>query len=84
MENTKTEVRENPTYEQLENYVNQLASQNMALNKRVAELSEISMFKRIDYLFKVIENKDSFDESFVETCSNEIVDVMTPPVNTEE
>lgn len=84
MENTKTEVREKPTYEQLENYVNQLASQNMALNKRVAELSEISMFKRIDYLFKVIENKDSFDESFVKTCSNEIVDVMTPSVNTEE
>ena len=84
MENTKTEVREKPTYEQLENYVNQLASQNMALNKRVAELSDIAMFKRIDYLFKVIENKDSFDESFVETCSNEIVDVMTPPVNTEE
>ena len=41
MENTKTEVREKPTYEQLENYVNQLASQNMALYKRVAELSEI-------------------------------------------
>jgi hypothetical protein len=84
MENKKTEVREKPTYEQLENYVNQLASQNRALTKRVAELSEISMFKRIDYLFKVIENKDSFDESFVKTCSNEIVDVMTPTVNTEE
>jgi hypothetical protein len=84
MENTKTEVREKPTYEQLENYVNQLASQNMALNKRVAELSEISMFKRIDYLFKVIENKDSFTESFVQTCSNEIVEAMTLPVNTEE
>jgi hypothetical protein len=56
----------------------------MALNKRVAELSEISMFKRIDYLFKVIENKDSFDESFVKTCSSEIVDVMTPSINTEE
>ena len=84
MENKKTEVREKPTYEQLENYVNQLASQNRALNKRVIELSEISMFKRIDYLFKIIENKDSFDESFVKTCSNEIVAVMTPPVNTEE
>lgn len=84
MENTKTEVREKPTYEQLENYINQLASQNVALNKKVSELSNIAMFKRIDYLFKVIENKNSFDESFVKTCSNEIIEAMTPPVNNEE
>ena len=56
----------------------------MALNKRVAELSDIAMFKKIDYLFKVIENRDAFDESFVKTCSDEIVEAMTPPVNTEE
>lgn len=84
MENTKTEVREKPTYEQLENYVDQLAYQNMNLNKRVSELSDIVMLKRMDYLFKVIENKDSFTDSFIQTCSNEIVEALTPPVNTEE
>jgi hypothetical protein len=84
MENTKTEVREKPTYEQLENYVDQLAYQNMNLNKRVSELSDIVMLKRMDYLFKVIENKDSFTDSFIQICSNEIVEALTPPVNTEE
>lgn len=84
MENTKTEVREKPTYEQLENYVDQLAYQNMNLNKRVSELSDIVMLKRMDYLFKVIENKDSFTDSFIQTCSNEIAEALTPPVNTEE
>lgn len=83
MENTKTEVREKPTYEQLENYVEQLAAQNMSLRKRVAEMEEISFFKMLDYSFKVIENKEVFPAEFLNKCISNIVEAMTPADNTE-
>ena len=38
----------------------------------------------MDYLFKVLELKDCFDSEFVIACSDEIKELMTPPVETEE
>lgn len=84
MENKTTEVREEPTYEQLQNYVEQLAAQNMSLRKRVAEIDEVSFFKMLEYSFKVIENKEIFPEEFLNKCISNIVEAMTPTTENTE
>lgn len=84
MENKTTEVREKPTYEQLQNYVNQLAAQNMSLRKRIAETDEISFFRMLEYSFKVIENKEVFPEEFLNKCISNIVEAMTPTAENTE
>ena len=48
------------------------------------------MFKRLDYLFKVVENGKVFKQEFLEKCITEIEELMTVPeeenknTNTEE
>jgi len=37
-----------------------------------------NMFKRLDYLFRIVENSNkSFSDSFIEYCTKEIEDMMT-------
>ena len=84
MENKTTEVMEKPTYEQLQNYVEQLAAQNMSLRKRIAETDEISFFRMLEYSFKVIENKEVFPEEFLNKCISNIVEAMTPTAENTE
>lgn len=84
MENKTTEVREKPTYEQLQNYVEQLAAQNMSLRKRIAETDEISFFRMLEYSFKVIENKEVFPKEFLNKCISNIVEAMTPTAENTE
>lgn len=84
MENKTTEVREEPTYEQLQNYVEQLAAQNMSLRKRMAEIDEISFFRMLEYSFKVIENKEVFPKEFLDKCISNIVEAMTPTAENTE
>lgn len=38
-----------------------------------------NMFKRLEYLFQVLEYKDCFDADFVGDCAEEIKDAMTIP-----
>lgn len=84
MENKTAEVREKPTYEQLQNYVDQLAAQNMSLRKRIAEIDEVSFFRMLEYSFKVIENKEVFPEEFLARCISNIVEAMTPTAENTE
>lgn len=72
------ENKEKLTYEQLEEVCKQLSNQNNQLYAKLQELSMVTTFKRLDYLFKVVENDVSFDEEFVGKCVNEIKDIMTP------
>ncbi len=76
MEDNK-EVKE-LTYEQLKAVVNQLQQDNNALYNKLQQFSTTTLFKRLDYLFKVIENEISFDKEFVDKCVKEIVEIMTP------
>ena len=66
------------TYEQLESAANQLAQQNQMLRNQLMEMNYHNVFKRLDYLFKVVEHATSFDTEFVTTCKTEIVTLMTP------
>lgn len=41
------------------------------------------MFKRLDYLFKVVENGSAFKQDFFEKCIMEIEELMTVPEDVE-
>lgn len=86
-ENVKdTAVKENAkmSYEQLENVAHQLSEQVRQLYAKLQESNLENMFKRLDYLFKVIENAHAFNEEFVSKCTSEIESLMTLPDNEDE
>lgn len=73
------EVKENvkPSCEELENMVTNLY-------EKLQEANMYNLFKRLDYLFKVIKYKESFNEGFVSKCISEVEDIMSIPEKTEE
>lgn len=75
-----------PTVEQCIKFIEALKSQNAQLMYQLQNANLSNMFKRLDYLFKVVENAAMFDEVFVDKCIAEIKELMTPPVEekTEE
>ena len=57
MQPTKeTERPEKMSYEQLENVAHQLSEQAKQLYMKLQAANMSNMFKRLDYLFKVVEN----------------------------
>lgn len=86
--NLKPEVEaakpEKMSYEQLENIAHQLSNQAKQLYAKLQEANMVNMFKRLDYLFKVVENAHAFNEEFVAKCVAEIEDLMTVPETEEE
>ena len=75
---------EKMSYEQLENVAHQLSEQNRQFFAKLQELNMANMFKRLDYLFKVIENGHMFKQDFFEKCIAEIESIMTVPEQEEE
>lgn len=66
------------TYEQLNDACNQLFQQNQQMRKAIEELNMANMFKRLDYLFKVVENAGTFkDSDFLNSCMDEIKETLT-------
>ena len=53
------------SYEELENVCHQLSEQSQTLYRKLQEANMTNMFKRLDYLFAVVENKVAFPEDFV-------------------
>lgn len=80
----ETERPEKMSYEQLENIAHQLSNQAKQLYAKLQEANMVNMFKRLDYLFKVVENAHAFNEEFVAKCVAEIEDLMTVPETEEE
>ena len=75
---------EKMSYEQLESVAHQLSEQNRQLFAKLQELNMANMFKRLDYLFKVIENGYMFKQDFLEKCIAEIESLITIPKQEEE
>lgn len=75
---------EKMSYEQLENVAHQLSEQNRQLFAKMQELNMANMFKRLDYLFKVVENGHMFEQDFLEKCIAEIESIMTVPEQEEK
>lgn len=63
-------VEKKLSYEELENVAN-----NLYVRLQNADMTNI--FKRLDYLFKVVENKSAFSKEFVENITKEIETIMT-------
>lgn len=75
---------EKMSYEQLENVAHQLSEQNRQLFAKLQELNMTNMFKRLDYLFKVVENGHMFKQDFLEKCIAEIENLMIVPEQEEK
>jgi ribosome assembly protein YihI (activator of Der GTPase) len=75
---------EKMSYDQLESVAHQLSEQNRQMFAKLQELNMANMFKRLDYLFKVIENGHMFKQDFLEKCIAEIESLMTVPEQEEE
>lgn len=86
-ENRETQAPEQPkqlSYDQLKNIAGQLQQQNMQLRKALAESNYTNMFKRLDYLFKVMEFAHMFSDDFVQRCSAEIESTVAIPDDRED
>lgn len=80
MEENKNQEVEQPkelSYEELKNVAAQLQHQNEQMRNAIMKLDYTNTFKRLDYLFKVVEFSIQFPDDFVTNCINEIVDMMT-------
>ena len=75
----ETERPEKMSYEQLENIAHQLSEQAKQLYMKLQAANMGNMFKRLDYLFKVVENGHMFQQDFFEKCIAEIEELLTVP-----
>lgn len=76
-ENSKVQKEKKVSYEELNNYCIQLYNQNKTLIEQVKQKDMFNIFKRMDYLFQVLRYKDCFNNTFVETCAEEIQNALT-------
>ena len=81
---TKDERPEKLSYEQLENVAHQLSEQAKQIYMKLQSANMSNMFKRLDYLFKVVENGHMFKQDFLEKCIAEIEEIMTVPEETDK
>lgn len=63
------------TYEQLEQVASQIQQKLIIAENKLRTIDFASV--RLNWLFKVIENKLSFTTEFVNRCSKEIEDLLT-------
>lgn len=80
-ENTK---KQKMSYEELEQVASQLSQQAQQLYSRLQQAEMSNLFKRLDFLFKVIENTKAFNEEFVKKCVKEIEEIMTVPEEVQD
>ena len=77
-EETPTEEKK-LSYEQLNEIAHQLSEQNRELYQKVQEMNMANIFKRLEYLFKVVDLSVEFKQEFVNKCKEEITTLMTLP-----
>ena len=78
-ENANKAKKEKMSYEELENIAHQLSEQSRVLMQKLQEANMGNMFKRLDYLFKIIEFEHRFDDNFTNNCVKEIQDMISIP-----
>ena len=83
-ENKENKEVKKLSYEQLEQIANQYSEQARQLYLKLQEANMTNMFKRMDYLFKVVENNKVFSSNFVEKCINELEELMKLPEETKQ
>ncbi len=81
---TKEERPQKLSYEQLEQVAHQLSEQVNQLHTNLQKATLTNIFKRLDYLFKVLENHTMFSQEFIDKCVKEIEELMTIPEEDSE
>lgn len=76
--------KEKLSYEDLQNVATQLSNQNRQLYNELQKANMTNAFKRLDYLFKVIENRSAFNAEFVKECVSEIELTISIPESENE
>ena len=82
MVNMEENVQQAPkkmSYEELENVAHQLSEQSRQLYTQLQAVKMDNVFKRLDYLFKVVENGPMFTPDFLNNCIAEIEELITIP-----
>lgn len=80
--NSTMEEKKEPSYGQLKNWCDQLMMQRNQLAEKLEQVANV--VNKLPWLFKVIENKDSFANDFVTACVEEITFILTPPAEENE
>lgn len=78
------EKKEKMSREQLEKLVNDQYRELVGLKEALGRAQSGLMFRRLDYLFKVLEMKGCFDEGFVAGCADEIEHAIIIPKGDDE
>lgn len=71
------ETKEKLSYEQLEEVARQMESQLRQVYAKLQDSNMNNLFKRLDFLFKVLETEHMFPLAFVQTCADEIKSILT-------
>ena len=67
------------TYDELKNVAGQLQQQNKFLIEQLQKNEYADLHKRIEYLFKVLEHKNTFantDNGFVDEIISELISIL--------
>lgn len=81
MQPTKESVK---TYEELVAENNQIKQQAEAMYRQMQQMNMQNIFKRLEFLFKVVENRSAFPEEFKNKCILEVVNLLTIPEEQKE
>lgn len=81
---TPVEDKGKISYEDLQKLAAQLSQQNDFYRRKLEQVDIQSFSMRLNYLFEILKNAKFFDESFVEKCAGEIVELMNIPSETEK
>lgn len=73
----ETKEEKKLSYEELKNVCGQLQQQNAFMREQMLKMHNEELYKRIDYLFKVVENKQAFSNVFYDHAVNEIEEILT-------
>ena len=73
------ETKEKLSYEQLEEVARQMEGQLRQVYAKLQDANMSNLFKRLDFLFKVLETEHMFPLAFVQKCADEIKSILTIP-----
>ena len=93
-EESKNQETKKLSYEELNQAASEMSmqlqrlSQQMGLERQkhqreLESCNMFNMFKRLDFLFKVVENAPMFPAEFVESVTNEVVTLLSLPKEQE-
>lgn len=83
--NAKNGPQQKLSYEQLNKICGELYQQNQELIKQVRQSNMSNMFRRLDYLFMVLQFENVIkDPEFINSCVEEIKSALTIPEEKDE